>query len=75
MEKSSRGQGISRLMLGKLLTIAAAEGLSHIWLTVNKNNHSSIEIYKKLGFAMVGELITDIGSGYVMDDYKMRKNC
>ncbi|MDV0447600.1 hypothetical protein MsAg5_15090 [Methanosarcinaceae archaeon Ag5] len=40
------------------------------WLTVNKNNNS-VEAYKKLGFEISGELVTDIGSGFVMDDYVM----
>ncbi|WNY26127.1 GNAT family N-acetyltransferase [Methanolapillus millepedarum] len=40
------------------------------WLTVNKNN-TSIEAYKKLGFEISGEVVTDIGNGFVMDDYVM----
>ena len=72
VEKSSRGRGISRLMHDKLLEIAENEGLNHIWLTVNKYNYATIDIYKKLGFIVVEELLTDIGHGFVMDDYKMR---
>lgn len=72
VEKSNRGRGISRRMHDKLIEVAAEEGLSYIWLTVNKRNYDSIDIYKKLGFAIVEELITDIGSGFSMDDYKMR---
>lgn len=72
VRKSSRGRGISRRMLDKLLTIAEDEGLNYIWLTVNKHNQNSIAIYKKMGFTIVEEMVTDIGSGYVMDDYKMR---
>jgi len=72
VEKSNRGRGISRRMHDKLLEIAAEEGLNHIWLTVNKHNYDSIDIYKKLGFIIVDELIMDIGSGFSMDDYKMR---
>lgn len=74
VEKSNRGRGISRRMHDKLLEIAAEEGLGHIWLTVNKHNYDSIDIYKKLGFVIVEELQTDIGNGFVMDDYKMRMN-
>jgi hypothetical protein len=29
-------------------------------------------IYKKLGFGIVEGIVTDIGNGFVMDDYKMR---
>jgi ribosomal protein S18 acetylase RimI-like enzyme len=72
IQKGSRGRGISKLFIEKLLTHAKENKLDYIWLTVNKYNHTSIDIYKKLGFKIEAELVTDIGSGYVMDDYKMR---
>ena len=43
-----------------------------IWLTVNKHN-PSIDIYRKLGFVITEEIVTDIGNGFVMDDYVMEK--
>jgi ribosomal protein S18 acetylase RimI-like enzyme len=72
VEKNSRGRGIARMMLEKAIAVTRENSLSHIWLTVNKHNVNSIEIYKKLGFVIVEELVTDIGEGFVMDDYKMR---
>jgi hypothetical protein len=30
-------------------------------------------MYEKIGFKNVGSLVQDIGSGFVMDDYKMEK--
>ena len=42
-----------------------------LWLTVNKNNSGSIEFYKKNGFEIIEEAVTDIGNGFVMDDYIM----
>jgi len=72
VKKSSRGRGIGRLMLDRMLRIAAENRLDHIWLTVNKHNTVSISIYKKLGFSITEEMVTDIGNGFVMDDYKMR---
>lgn len=47
--------------------------LNSISLTVNKNNTNSINAYKKMGFVTVESIVMDIGEGYVMDDYKMRK--
>ena len=35
----------------------------------NKNNTKTLDIYKHLGFEIVREEVTDIGEGYVMDDY------
>jgi len=72
LEKNSRGRGISRIMLDRIKSIAEESGLDHIWLTVNKYNETSIRIYQKLGFRIVEDIVTDIGSGFVMDDYKMR---
>jgi len=42
-----------------------------LWLTVNKKNTGSIEFYKKNGFEIIEETVTDIGDGFVMDDYIM----
>ncbi|MGE5614607.1 MAG: GNAT family N-acetyltransferase [Bacillota bacterium] len=72
VEKNSRGRGIARMMLEKAISVARENRLGHIWLTVNKRNVNSIEIYKRLGFVIVEELVKDIGEGFVMDDYKMR---
>lgn len=41
------------------------------YLTVNKNNEKAISAYKSFGFDIVDTAVTDIGSGYVMDDYIM----
>ena len=71
IEKSSRGRGISRIMLDRMLKIAGKTGLDHIWLTVNKYNSTSIKIYEKLGFRVIEDIVTDIGNGFVIDDYKM----
>jgi ribosomal protein S18 acetylase RimI-like enzyme len=70
LHKDCRGRGISKLMLENVRLIAREYGLDHIQLFVNKHN-SSVNIYKKLGFRIVEDIVTDIGDGYVMDDYRM----
>ena len=72
LEKGSRGRGISRIMLDRIKKIAEETGSEHIWLTVNKHNETSIRIYRKLGFRIVEDIVTDLGGGFVMDDYRMR---
>ena len=47
-----------------------AEG-RRVWLTVNKHNTDSIQFYLRQGFVVVEDIVTDIGNGYVMDDYLM----
>ncbi len=69
----NRGKGYGKYALNFIETIARDKGLSKISLTVNKNNSYSIKIYEKLGFIISDSLVTDIGNGFVMDDYKMEK--
>ncbi|MFO7635765.1 MAG: GNAT family N-acetyltransferase [Clostridia bacterium] len=73
VERHMRGKGIARKFMDMVLAYASAGGYRSIWLTVNRNNVQSIEAYKRLGFSIIGEVVTDIGNGFVMDDYKM--NC
>ena len=49
------------------------EGLSKIRLTVNKGNEHAIGVYSHYGFQVEEQVKSDIGSGYVMDDYVMVK--
>jgi ribosomal protein S18 acetylase RimI-like enzyme len=71
VHKTQRGQGCARLMLDRLIQRCRTQTVSRIWLTVNKHNSGSIAAYKKMGFWVIDEIVTDIGSGYVMDDYVM----
>jgi diamine N-acetyltransferase len=68
-----RGKGFGRKAMTFLECLARVERLSHIRLTVNKNNHNSIAAYKKFGFEVHDSVVADIGGGYVMDDYIMAK--
>ncbi len=42
-------------------------------LTVNKYNTNSIKAYEKVGFVNMGAVQKDIGNGFIMDDYAMKK--
>ncbi len=50
---------------------AIENGLNKIYLTVNKGNTPSYQIYLHLGFKVIDSVVNDIGHGYVMDDYIM----
>lgn len=52
--------------------LASGRGLVLLWLTVNKAN-PSVKAYQRLGFRIAAELEIDIGSGFVMDDFRMEK--
>lgn len=68
---SERSRGIGRMAIGYLVDLADDLDLNRISLTVNKNNTHSIAAYKKMGFEQTGTALTDIGGGYVMDDFVM----
>lgn len=68
-----RGQGIGKFGMGFVQNRAQKLSLNSISLTVNKYNTNSIKAYEKMGFENIGELVQDIGGGFVMDDYKMVK--
>ncbi len=63
--KSLRGQGVARQALAWL---AATFAHPVFWLNVNKYN-PAVAAYRQLGFVVVDLKVTDIGNGYVMDDY------
>ncbi len=69
IKKEHRRKGYGKAVFGYLKEICRENGMHAIWLTVNKHNDDSINVYKKCGFRIIGEDVTDIGSGYVMDDY------
>jgi RimJ/RimL family protein N-acetyltransferase len=71
--RSKRGKGYGRKAVQFVETLAREGNFGRIALTVNKNNTDSIKAYEKLGFRNTGALVQDIGSGFVMDDYRMEK--
>ena len=70
--RRTRGAGTGRVCMEFIERFARQRGLGSLWLTVNKGN-PSVNVYKRLGFRVAAELVMDIGSGFVMDDYRMEK--
>ncbi|MEW4922618.1 GNAT family N-acetyltransferase [Algibacter sp. 2305UL17-15] len=71
--KGYRGKGFGKKALEFVEEKAKELKCKSISLTVNKNNLNSIKAYETLGFKNRGEIIIDIGNGFVMDDFKMEK--
>jgi diamine N-acetyltransferase len=65
------GLGFGQQALEYVKNCAAELGASDLYLTVNKLNKKAINAYSKAGFKIENSVITDIGKGYVMDDYIM----
>ena len=73
IKEEYRGRGISSIVLGFLEDKCRREDLQAIYLTVNKYNDRAYEVYIKNNYKVIEDVVTDIGSGYVMDDYVMQK--
>lgn len=65
-----RGQGHGRAVLQQLAQLARQRGFDRLWLTVNKHN-PALQAYLRVGFTVVADVVTEVGSGYVMDDYQL----
>ena len=71
MIKEFRNQGFGRKAFEKIKAYARANGKDKVVLTVKKTNAPTIAAYKNWGFAITDAIVTDIGDGFVMDDYVM----
>jgi GNAT superfamily N-acetyltransferase len=67
------GQGLGAAALEWTREAARAMGCSRLRLRVNKANAPAIRAYLRAGFEFVEDLCTDIGSGFVMDDYLLER--
>lgn len=69
VDEEFRGKGIGKYMFQKFVEIAKMRNLKKIWLTCNRNNVNSLAFYEHIGLKKVREEVTDIGNGFVMDDF------
>lgn len=69
VKKECRGKGFATEVFEFLKKYCRENKLTAIWLTVNKHNETAVSVYKKRGFREIGEGVTDIGNGFVMDDF------
>lgn len=73
VKQSKRGLGLGRAMITAIENHAKENDKNRIWLTCNKYNSNTLAAYKKLGFDIIDDIVTDIGNGFVMDDYVLEK--
>lgn len=74
IEKASRGKHLASKAMAYIMEIAKTNKCDSIWLTCNKYNENTLSIYKKMGFEIFDSAVNDIGNGYVMDDYYLKKS-
>ena len=71
--KPFRGQRRSNVFFEKAEEIAREKGKDKVRLFVNRYNYNSVRVYLRRGFRIIKEEKTDIGSGFICDDYVMEK--
>ena len=69
----ARGRGYARRIMEFYEDLCFVRGHDAMYLTVNKRNDLGIRAYKGTGFQVIDAIETDIGEGFVMDDYVMEK--
>ena len=72
MNEKARGRGYGRKSIQEIEKMSLDKNAESIWLTVNKFN-PTLRIYDRLGFRNMGAQQTDIGNGFIMDDFLMEK--
>lgn len=70
---SVQGRGYGKLLIAKVEALARASGQETLRLDVNYANRA-VGFYEYLGFEKVGRFDTDIGNGYLMEDWVMEKS-
>jgi ribosomal protein S18 acetylase RimI-like enzyme len=71
LEPQFQGQGIGSRALQWTATVARDRGLRSVRLRVNKSNATAIRAYRRAGFNFTEDIVTDIGAGFVVDDYEL----
>jgi ribosomal protein S18 acetylase RimI-like enzyme len=61
------------MMLGHVEEEARRRGLPKVVLGVNRLNAKALRAYQRNGYSIREELKTEIGGGFVMDDYILEK--
>lgn len=69
----AQGKGVGKILMEYIYKIANENNCETLLLDVYRHN-PALQFYEKLGFKKSGEQITDIGHGFVMDDFVMEKS-
>ena len=68
-----QGRGLGSRLLQYCEQEVRAAGAHTVILSVNKRNVKGIAAYRRNGYVVAESVVTDIGGGFVMDDYIMAK--
>lgn len=68
----SQGKGVGQTLVSAVVMMARQQGNEALLLNVNKHNRA-VRFYERLGFSVADTEVIDIGNGFVMDDFVMKK--
>ena len=68
------GRGFGSMLLQHCERAVRQLGARRLILAVNKRNTKAVVAYQRNGFTVTESVITDFGSGFVMDDFIMAKD-
>ncbi|MCD0471968.1 GNAT family N-acetyltransferase [Flavobacterium sp. JAS] len=68
----TQGKGIGKKVVDEIGKLASENSSNALSLNVNRFN-SALGFYKKIGFEVIDEVNIEIGNGYLMEDYVMKK--
>ena len=68
----AHGRGFGRALLKKVEIIARRAGQSALRLDVNYQNRA-VDFYERVGFRKIDRFDTEIGNGFLMEDWRMEK--
>jgi len=74
VKANMRGKKVSSKLLNEAVAYAKSHACQAIYLTCNKYNTPSLQIYAHKGFQIIDSITSDIGQGFVMDDYILQLN-
>lgn len=69
VQADRHGKGLGQIALKYVVDFAEQNGFRNVYLTVNKKNIRAIKSYERNGFILTESIVSDIGNGYVMDDF------
>jgi GNAT superfamily N-acetyltransferase len=72
LDGSYQGRGVGKFLINAVIDRVKAAQAHILELDVNRHNKARF-FYEKQGFIVVKEKDTDIGQGYLMNDYVMQK--
>ena len=71
--KEERGKHFASQIIEFYNTLCLGRRLDAMYLTVNKYNELGVRAYKSNGFEVIDSVETDIGEGFIMDDFIMER--